>query len=129
MSENQPYPLSLRLSEELHHRLIETAKNLKISKHALAQLAVEAAVEAIEKNDNMLVLPIRFAADIKLDVTHVPAQRIRYPKGSIQPASLNEPGQKKPSSSKGISDKTRKELSEAAARAVPDAPPKKPKAP
>jgi hypothetical protein len=127
MSENQPHPLSLRLSPELKNRLEETAEKLGLKPHALAQLAVQAAVEAIEQNQNMLVLPVRFAADIKLDVTHVPAEKIRYPKGSIQPSALNE--KRKPNSSAGTSDKTHKEIAEAGARAVPGAPPKKPKAP
>lgn len=115
MSEEERQPLSIRLSLEIKARLEDTARKLGLKPHALAQLAVEAAVEAIEQNENMLVLPIRFAADIKLDVTHVPTEKVRYPKGSIQPASLNET-KRVLNSSKGISDKTRKEIEEAALR-------------
>lgn len=57
--------MSLRLSEELYDRLEECARRLKVKKHALAQDAIEAAVEAIEKHGG-LVIPIKF------DVSQVP---------------------------------------------------------
>jgi predicted DNA-binding protein len=64
-------PFSLRLSPELTARLEECATQLRLKKHSLAQDAIEAAVEAIERNDYRLVVPVQF------EVTHVPA--VRYP--------------------------------------------------
>ena len=66
-------PLSVRLSPELNKRLEETAERLKVTKHSLAQLAIESAVEAVEKNDNRLVFPIGF------EVTHRAAPATAQP--------------------------------------------------
>src|SRR5881392_682077 len=55
-----PYPMSLRLPPELHQRLEECASRLKIKRHTLAQNAIEAAIEAIEKNGYRLSLPMQF---------------------------------------------------------------------
>ena len=54
------HPMSLRLSPELHQRLEECAARLKIKRHTLAQNAIEAAIEAIERNGFRLSLPMRF---------------------------------------------------------------------
>ena len=54
------YPMSLRLSPELHQRLEDCAARLKIKRHTLAQNAIEAAVEAIERNGYRLSLPMQF---------------------------------------------------------------------
>ena len=59
-------PLSIKLSKELHERLIEVAERIGIAKHRLAEMAIEAAVEAIEKNGYRLVVPIEF------QVAHAP---------------------------------------------------------
>jgi predicted DNA-binding protein len=58
--EKDSYPMSLRLSPELHRRLEECAARLKIKRHTLAQSALEAAIEAIEKNQYRLSLPMQF---------------------------------------------------------------------
>src|ERR1041385_5767161 len=55
-----PYPMSLRLPPELHQRLEECAARLKIKRHTLAQYALEAAIEAIERNGYRLSLPMQF---------------------------------------------------------------------
>ncbi|MEW6304402.1 MAG: hypothetical protein AB1705_13070 [Verrucomicrobiota bacterium] len=62
-------PLSLRLSPELEGRLVECSHRLRMKKHTLAQEAIAAAVEAIEKNGYRLVVPVEF------DVRHVPVTR------------------------------------------------------
>src|SRR5207237_7476436 len=54
------YPMSLRLPPDLHQRLEECAARLKIKRHTLAQNAIEAAIEAIEKNGYRLSLPMKF---------------------------------------------------------------------
>ena len=69
MSQKRTTPLSVRLSPALDARLKECAERLRYKKHALAQDAIEAAVEAIEKNGYRLVVPIQF------DVTHVAAPK------------------------------------------------------
>ena len=58
--EKDQYPMSLRLSPQLHKRLEECAARLKIKRHTRAQNAIEAAVEAIEKNGYRLSLPMQF---------------------------------------------------------------------
>ena len=52
--------MSLRLPPELHQRLEECAARLKIKKHTLAQNAIEAAIEAIERNGYRMSLPMQF---------------------------------------------------------------------
>lgn len=56
----QKSPLSLRLDPETDERLELAAERTKIKKHALAQMAVEAVIDAIEQNDFCLVVPIKF---------------------------------------------------------------------
>lgn len=60
-------PLVFRLQKGLHERLEKCAKETRLKKYALALLAIEAAVEAIEKNNYELVVPIKF------EVSRVPA--------------------------------------------------------
>jgi hypothetical protein len=60
MSGEKTVPMSLRLSHELLQRLEETARVLGVKKHTLAQDAIKAAVEAIERNGYKLVIPIEF---------------------------------------------------------------------
>ena len=57
-------PLSLKLEPEVHTRLMECATRTRIKKYALALMAIEAAVTAIERNNYKLVVPIEF------EVTH-----------------------------------------------------------
>lgn len=76
-----PAPLSLRLSPELHDRLEEAAERTKIKKYNLALLAIEAAVEAIERNNYRIVMPIEF------DVTHVPEPAPQPPGKLKRPAA------------------------------------------
>lgn len=59
-----------------------------MKKHTLAQQAIEAAVEAIEKNGFRLVMPIEY----RFEVTHVPeAARPRvYPESQSGALALNE---------------------------------------
>jgi hypothetical protein len=52
--------MSVRLTEEDERRLEETAKLVRLSKHGLAELAIRAAVEAIEANGGKIVLPLEF---------------------------------------------------------------------
>jgi hypothetical protein len=69
------HPMSLRLPPELHQRLEECASRLKIKRHTLAQNAIEAAIEAIEKNGYRLSLPMKFefAIEPELDMARYPA--------------------------------------------------------
>jgi hypothetical protein len=62
-------PLSLKLEPETERKLEEAAERLGMKKYSLAILAIKAAVNAIEINDNRIVLPIEF------DVTHVPVPK------------------------------------------------------
>jgi len=66
MPDQKTDPMSLRLSPELAKRLEECAKRLRLKRHTLARDAIEAAIEAIEKNGYRLVIPIEF------EVKHVP---------------------------------------------------------
>jgi len=61
--------VSMKITSTLSNRLDEAADRAKISKSALAQQAIEAAVEAIERNGYKLVIPIEF------EVTHVPSEK------------------------------------------------------
>jgi hypothetical protein len=65
----QKAPLSLRLDAETEERLELVAEKTGIKKHTLAQMAVEAAINAIEANGFEIVLPIKF------DVTRIPTAR------------------------------------------------------
>jgi predicted DNA-binding protein len=53
-------PMSLRLDDDVEERLEECSKRLKMRKHTLAQAALEAGIEAIEKNGYKLVFPLEF---------------------------------------------------------------------
>jgi predicted DNA-binding protein len=90
MSDRKTVPMSLRLSPELITRLEECAESLRMKKHTLAQEAIEAAVDAIEKNGYRLVVPIEF------EVSHVPTKKPEQPvsysrRESEPPTVLNEP--------------------------------------
>jgi hypothetical protein len=76
-------PLSIRLTAETTERLELAAEETGISKHALAQMAVEAAIRAIAENGYKIVLPIKF------DVTHVPQPR-SYPAHRPQQMIMEE---------------------------------------
>lgn len=52
--------MSVRLTEDLDQRLSKSAEEIRISRHALAELAIRAAVEAIEAQGGRLVLPLEF---------------------------------------------------------------------
>ena len=81
------YPMSIRLSPELHQRLEVCAARLKIKRHALAQNAIEAAIEAIEQNGYRLSLPM------KLRFPNEPAPEIaRYPEGQQELSRVEERG-------------------------------------
>src|SRR5437773_10879194 len=81
------YPMSLRLPPELHQRLEECAERLKIKRHTLAQNAIEAGIEAIEKNGYRLSLPMqfRFANETESGIA-------RYPKGQEELSRVEERG-------------------------------------
>lgn len=66
-------PLVFRLDPELHERLEQCSRRVRLKKYQLAILAMEAAVEAIEANDFRLVVPIEFR------VSQVPARDTRKP--------------------------------------------------
>lgn len=61
----QESPVTFRIEPELHQRLEECSKRLRIKKYTLALLALEAAIDAVEKNDYHIALPIQF------EVTHL----------------------------------------------------------
>jgi len=85
--EKDRYPMSLRLSPELHQRLQECAARLKIKRHTLAQNAIEAAIEAIEKNGYRLPLPMQFR------FSNEPGSEVaRYPKGHEELSHVEERG-------------------------------------
>ena len=63
-------PMSLRLSEEMNQRLERAAADVRQKKHTLAQLAIEAAVEAIEDAGGKIVIPVKF------DVSQTPTARL-----------------------------------------------------
>ena len=66
--------MSLRLPPELHQRLEECAARLKIKRHTLAQNAIEAAIEAIERNGYRMSLPIQFRFPNESESERVQAQ-------------------------------------------------------
>lgn len=86
-------PLSLKLEPEVHQRLEECARLTRIKKYSLVLMAIEAAVEAIERNGYKLVVPIEF------DVTHEAVQkkssRSSYPPHAPQGVAMNEPKKRK----------------------------------
>ena len=81
------YPMSLRLSPQLHQRLEECAARLKLKRHTLAQNAIEAAVEAIEKNGYRLSLPMRFRF-----LNEPEPETARYPEAEEQLSRVEERG-------------------------------------
>ncbi len=85
--EKDQYPMSLRLSPQLHKRLEECAARLKIKRHTLAQNAIEAAIEAIEKNGYRLSLPMQFQF-----VEEPEREGIRYPEPQTELTRVEERG-------------------------------------
>jgi len=85
---SQRIPFSLRISPELAERLAECAKRTKKKKHALAQEAIEAAVEAIEQNNYRLVFPIEFGPKY-LPVERVLVERPAEPSKPYEPSEHN----------------------------------------
>ena len=81
------HPMSLRLPPELHQRLEECAARLKIKRHTLAQNAIEAAIEAIEKNGYRLSLPMQFQFAIEPE-----SGKARYPAGQEELSRVEERG-------------------------------------
>ena len=81
------HPMSLRLPPELHERLEECASRLKIKRHTLAQNAIEAAIEAIEKNGYRLPLPMRFQFAIEPE-----PGMVRYPTEQEELSRVEERG-------------------------------------
>ena len=81
------YPMSLRLSPELHRRLEECAARLKIKRHTLAQSAIEAAIEAIERNGYRLSLPMQFRFP-----NEAAAETARYPVSQEELSRVEERG-------------------------------------
>src|SRR6266536_2381118 len=79
------YPMSLRLPPELHQRLEECAARLKIKRHTLAQNAIEAAIEAIERNGYRLSLPLQFRFPNESEAE-------RYPQGQEVISRVEERG-------------------------------------
>lgn len=67
-------PISLRLTPEMDDRLKAIAEKLRIPKQRLAQIAVEAAIEAAEEH-GALVLPVKFTRrePAGLQPTKIPA--------------------------------------------------------
>jgi predicted DNA-binding protein len=87
----QKNPISLRLSDEMESRLERCVERTGMKKQTLAQAAITAAVEAIEKNDFKLVLPVKF------EVTHIAipqaaaGDRQTYPAHQPSPAMNDTP--------------------------------------
>lgn len=52
--------MSVRLTEEIDERLTKTSEQVNLSRHALAEMAIRSAVEAIERQGGRLVLPLEF---------------------------------------------------------------------
>lgn len=68
--------VSLALEGGFKKRLATCAKRTKLKPHSLAQAAIEAAVDAIERADYRLVVPI------ELHVAYVPIPNPSAPKGT-----------------------------------------------
>src|SRR6266446_7332974 len=81
------HPMSLRLPPELHQRLEECATRLKIKRHTLAQNAIEAAIEAIERNSYRLSLPMQFRFPNESE-----AEMARYPQRQEEISRVEERG-------------------------------------
>ena len=54
-------PISIRLVPEVQQELERCADALGLTRNALAQMAIEAAVKAVKKQNYKLVLPIEFS--------------------------------------------------------------------
>lgn len=59
-------PVSFRFSKEMRQRLKECSERTGIAERTIAQLAIQAAVDAIEQNDYRLVVPITFEVADKI---------------------------------------------------------------
>lgn len=82
-------PISVRLLPEVQAELEKCAEALGLTRNALAQIAIEAAVEAVRDQEYQLVLPLKFATTHK-PVAKNPAPTVK-PTGPIyqyQPAPL-----------------------------------------
>lgn len=66
-----------RLDPDLHARLEECSKRVRLKKYQLAIMAMEAAVEAIEDHDYKIVLPIKFRVR---DASFPAGQKVDYAK-------------------------------------------------
>ena len=86
-------PLSVKLEKETHQRLIEASERTGIRKNTLAQMAIEAAIEAIEQNDYHIVLPIRF--DVKKIAAPKGDTEITYPAGRSEAVIIEDRDQPK----------------------------------
>lgn len=65
----QNMPFSVRLTADMDSRFAAAAEKVKMPKNAIARQAIEGAVEAIEKHNGAVVVPIKF------DVTKVPSPK------------------------------------------------------
>lgn len=83
--------MSLRFEGELRRKLREVADQLGIPERTLAQMAIEAAVEAIVKNDYQLVIPIKFYVQNVSSPAPQPEQR--YPAHREERATIEERAQ------------------------------------
>lgn len=92
---NKSQAMSLRFAPGLVARLEVVAKRLGLKKHDLAQKAVEAAVEAIERNGFSLVLPIQF------DVRQIPIGKVNYAARTSESLSLIEERAEQPKKKAG----------------------------
>lgn len=61
--------IAVNLTPELQVRIASAAEQTGIAKNALARLAIEGAVEAIEDHGGKLVIPIKF------EVKNVPVEK------------------------------------------------------
>jgi predicted DNA-binding protein len=112
-------PIPVMLDQPLLERVEKLSEKMGEAKSTVMRIAMRLGLTGLEKT--LEEAPERLSRDA--------LRSAAFPEHQPSALMLNEPGQKKPNSSKGISDKNRKEISEAAVRAVPDAPAKKQKAP
>lgn len=80
-------PVSIKLDPDLHQRLEAGAERTRIRKYALMIMAMEALVEALEKNDWKLVVPVKF------EVTHIPRARVEV--ASEEQSLIEDSGKEK----------------------------------
>lgn len=88
--------MSLRLHPDVEERLTKCAEKVKMSKNALAQAAIEAAVEAIEANGGKIVLPLEFTTTHQAvekhqapTVTQTGPSIFTFPEDSMKVAGLD----------------------------------------